>query len=214
MAPRCAMSSTPENNWFPAPAGACAYRSRASGYRGTGSDDEMDWNEIPEHPVLFPRPRALSWPHGPLHAGELLGLPLYKLGSNCRIRRLARDSGSISVKWDCRGVWINGEKAGERAWRPFRFDITRQSKTGGTRSAYGCEFQCGMAGARDTIFPREVGPKVPNRTRSHPVHAPQRTRRTGPNSGSAPVGGIDEVCSQRRFQPHTALTGVPAPCHQ
>ena len=27
-------------------------------------------------------------------------------------------------------VWVNGEKTGERAWRPFRFDITRQAKAG------------------------------------------------------------------------------------
>ena len=36
--------------------------------------------------------------------------------------KIVLDLGAVGVAAE---VWINGAKAGERAWRPFRFDVTR-----------------------------------------------------------------------------------------
>jgi hypothetical protein len=103
---------------------------------GTGERDrvmEMDWDEIPERPVAFPT-RATpfhlaSWTDSTLvnYSGSALYETEFELPAMAAGKRLFVDLGAVGLAAE---VWVNGEKAGERAWRPFRFDITRQAKAG------------------------------------------------------------------------------------
>jgi hypothetical protein len=103
---------------------------------GTGERDramEMDWDEIPERPVAFSTrttPFELApWSDSTLanYSGSALYETEFELPSAATGKRLWLDLGAVGLAAE---VWVNGEKAGERAWRPFRFDITREAKAG------------------------------------------------------------------------------------
>lgn len=103
---------------------------------GTGASDrsmEMDWNEIPERPVSFPTRTTpfdlASWSDSPLanYSGSALYETEFELPGGAAGKRLWLDLGQVGLAAE---VWMNGEKTGERAWRPFRFDITRQARNG------------------------------------------------------------------------------------
>ncbi len=103
---------------------------------GTGESDrimEMDWREIPEHPIAFPTrstPFVLaSWTDSALanYSGSAWYETEFELAAAASGRRLWLDLGAVGLAAE---VWVNGKKAGERAWRPFRFDITGQVRSG------------------------------------------------------------------------------------
>jgi len=136
-------------------------RLRVPAPPGTGEPDrtmEMDWNEIPERPVSFPtRPvpfELASWSASTLvnYSGSALYETGFELPDSAAGKRLWLDLGEVGLAAE---VWINGEKAGERAWRPFRFDITRQSKTGGnTLRVRVANSNAGWLAQGDTIYPK------------------------------------------------------------
>jgi hypothetical protein len=88
---------------------------------------DVDESEIPERPVEFApetKPFALrSWTDTPLayYSGSALYDTSFALPEARNGERVLLDLGEVGLSAE---VWINGAKAGERAWRPFVFDIT------------------------------------------------------------------------------------------
>lgn len=136
-------------------------RLRVPAPPGTGEPDrtmEMDWNEIPERPVSFPtRPvpfELTSWSASTLvnYSGAALYETGFELPNSATGKRLWLDLGEVGLAAE---VWINGAKAGERAWRPFRFDITRQSKAGrNTLRVRVANSNAGWLAQGDTVYPK------------------------------------------------------------
>ena len=66
-------------------------------------------------------------------------------------KRLWLDLGEVGVAAE---VWLNGEKVGERAWRPFRFEITRQIRTHNRLRIRVANSDAGWQSQGDTIYPQ------------------------------------------------------------
>ena len=76
-----------------------------------------------------------------------IDLPAVKAGE-----KLMLDLGEVGLAAE---VWLNGKKAGERVWRPFRFDITRQARPGANRLRIRvANSDAGWQSQGDTIYPR------------------------------------------------------------
>lgn len=88
---------------------------------------DVDENEIPEQAVVFaPRPTPFtlaSWTDSPLahYSGSALYETSFDLDRLPAGERLLLDLGAVGLAAE---VWVNGQKAGERAWRPFEVEIT------------------------------------------------------------------------------------------
>ena len=97
---------------------------------------DMDENEIPERPVTFaPRttPFTLaSWTDSTLanYSGSALYETTFRMDAVPAGESLILDLGEVGLSAE---VWLNGQKAGERAWRPFELDITPFARRGVNR---------------------------------------------------------------------------------
>jgi len=103
------------------------------GTRGQKLSLEMAEDAIPERPIVFmPRttPFTLaSWTDSALanYSGTAIYETSFKLEAPIAGERLILDLGQVGLAAE---VWVNGRKAGERAWRPFEIDITKQARPG------------------------------------------------------------------------------------
>lgn len=94
---------------------------------------EGDESQVPERPVEFApgtTPFTLaSWTDTALahYSGTAIYETEFALLTVPAAGRLLLDLGAVGLAAE---VWINGEKAGERAWRPFTFDITGRVRPG------------------------------------------------------------------------------------
>lgn len=106
------------------------------GTAGPSIDKEMDEDAIPEQPVVFtPRPATFtlaSWTASTLanYSGSAMYRQSFTLGATAAGERVVLDLGAVGLAAE---VWINGQKAGERAWRPYELDITPFVKRGVNR---------------------------------------------------------------------------------
>ena len=93
----------------------------------------VDESEIPERAVEFTPQQApftlRSWTGTPLanYSGSALYETAFLLPATPIGQRVLLDLGEVGLAAE---IWINGETAGERAWRPFVFDITRLVRQG------------------------------------------------------------------------------------
>jgi hypothetical protein len=113
----------------------------------------------PEQPIAYPStamPFTLhSWTDDPKLAwfsGTALYETKFHLPESASRQKLVLDLGAVGVAAE---VWVNGKQAGQRVWRPFRFDITGLAKPGpntlGIRVANSdANWQC----QGDTIYPK------------------------------------------------------------
>lgn len=88
---------------------------------------EMDEAAIPERPVVF-TPAATpftlaSWTDSTLanYSGSALYETEFELAAAPAGERIVLDLGVVGLAAE---VWVNGRKAGERAWRPYEIDVT------------------------------------------------------------------------------------------
>ena len=119
--------------------------------------DEPDG--APEQPLAYPaapmRFTLHSWTDDSRLAwfsGTALYDTVFSLPESASSRTLALDLGAVGVAAE---VWINGKKAGERVWRPFRFDLTGLVRPGSNTlrirvANSDANWQC----QGDTIYPR------------------------------------------------------------
>jgi len=104
---------------FPASAKACVF--------------EIESGDEPERPVSFASgtvPFTLQcWTDSALahYSGTAIYETEFELPAMVRHRKLALDLGEVGLAAE---VWLNGKKIGERAWRPFRFEISRAVRPG------------------------------------------------------------------------------------
>jgi hypothetical protein len=104
---------------LPANARACDF--------GVESGDE------PERPVAFrsgTAPFTLQcWTDSALahYSGTAIYETDFQLPPGARGQKLALDLGAVGLAAE---AWVNGKKVGERAWRPFWFDISKAVRSG------------------------------------------------------------------------------------
>jgi hypothetical protein len=97
---------------------------------------EMEEREIPERPVVFPAATTsftlASWTDSTLahYSGSALYETTFDLDAVPAGERLVLDLGAVGLAAE---VWVNGSKAGERAWRPYELDITSFVRRGSNR---------------------------------------------------------------------------------
>jgi hypothetical protein len=93
-------------------------------------------DEIPERAFAFaPRTgefRLASWTDSTLahYSGSALYETSFRLDEFPAGERLLLDLGEVGLAAE---VWINGQHAGERGWRPFEFDITPFARRGSNK---------------------------------------------------------------------------------
>ena len=116
-------------------------------------------DNLPEQPMAYPAsviPFALhSWTDDPKLAwfsGYALYETKFDLPESASGKKLTLDLGSIGIAAE---VWVNGKKAGERVWRPFRFDVTQLATPGSNTlrirvANSDANWQC----QGDTIYPK------------------------------------------------------------
>ncbi|MCX6622945.1 MAG: glycosyl hydrolase [Acidobacteria bacterium] len=103
------------------------------GTAGPSVDKEMDETAIPERAIAFaPRTAPFmlaSWTDSTLanYSGSALYDTTFTLSEVPKGERLLLDLGQVGLAAE---VWINNQKAGERAWRPYELDITRFARAG------------------------------------------------------------------------------------
>ena len=119
---------------------------------------DVDAAQVPERPVAFPtRPVGFvlqSWTGTALehYSGSALYDTNFTLPASARGKPLALDLGAVGVAAE---VWVNGVKAGERAWRPFRFDITHLARPGvNALRVRVANSNAGWLAQGDPIYPR------------------------------------------------------------
>ena len=103
-----------------------------------GPSVSMDLAEdaIPERALSFaPRTSTItlaSWTDSTLanYSGSALYATTFALGEIPAGERLVLDLGAVGLAAE---VWVNDQKAGERAWRPFELDITKFVRRGANR---------------------------------------------------------------------------------
>jgi hypothetical protein len=112
-------------------------------------------DQEPEQPITLPTrtiPFTLqSWTDSTL--AHYSGRAVYETQFDFQgtAKRLWLDLGEVGVAAE---VWLNGEKAGERAWRPFRFEITRQIRSHNTLRIRVANSNAGWQSQGDTIYPQ------------------------------------------------------------
>lgn len=100
---------------------------------GTSGSSVLPAGSAPEHPVCLathPEPfRLQSWSDSALanYSGTALYEIAFALSSVTPRKKLFLDLGAVGVAAE---VWVNGRNVGERAWSPFRFDITSAAHVG------------------------------------------------------------------------------------
>ncbi len=115
----------------------------------------IDSAEEPEHPVAF-RTKTVpftlqSWTDCGL--AHYSGSAIYETEFDFQGtgKQVFLDLGEVGVAAE---VWLNGEKVGERAWRPFRFDISRQVRRENKLRIRVANSDAGWQSQGDTIYPR------------------------------------------------------------
>ena len=91
---------------------------------------------MPERPIVFP-PRTASftlasWTDSTLanYSGSAIYEKTFHLDEVPTKGRLLLDLGQVGLAAE---VWLNDQKVGERAWRPFEIEITAAAKAGENR---------------------------------------------------------------------------------
>jgi len=121
---------------------------------------EFDTNQggEPEAPVRFKtgpvRSELFRWTGTPLshYSGTAvyerdIEVPRFAAGE-----KVVLDLGMVGLAAE---VWVNGKSAGQRAWRPFRFDLTKNVKPGRNRlRIVVANSDAGWQCQGDTIYPR------------------------------------------------------------
>ncbi len=119
---------------------------------------EIDQSDEPEHPITFQTGEVdfnlASWTDAGLahYSGTGIYTTHFELTKEQLNNDLILDLGEVGV---AAGVWVNGKKAGERAWRPYRFDISSLVRKG--KNLLWIRVANSDAGALaqgDTIYPR------------------------------------------------------------
>jgi hypothetical protein len=106
------------------------------GTAGGSLSHEMDEGRIPERPITFMPRTALftlaSWTDSTLanFSGSALYATTFHMDEIPTGERLILDLGKVGLAAE---VWLNGQKAGERAWRPYELDITPFVRRGTNR---------------------------------------------------------------------------------
>jgi beta-galactosidase/beta-glucuronidase len=96
----------------------------------------MDEDAIPERPVTFAPHTApftlASWTDSTLanYSGSALYETTFRMDAIQAGESLILDLGKVGLAAE---VWLNGQKAGERAWRPYELDITSHIRRGVNR---------------------------------------------------------------------------------
>ncbi len=113
---------------------------------------------LPEHPIAFPTKTTdftlQSWTSTSLafYSGSAIYEKEFTLGESDVNRALAIDLGDVGVAAE---LWLNDVRIGERVWRPFRFDITGQAKTGTNRLKIRiANSDAGWQSQGETIYPK------------------------------------------------------------
>ncbi len=113
---------------------------------------------VPEHPVEFRSGTVdfplKSWTDSSLafYSGSAVFETDFELSREDAARALAIDLGEVGVAAE---VWLNGRKLGERAWRPFRFDLTGKAAAGVNHlKVRVANSNAGWQSQGDTIYPK------------------------------------------------------------
>jgi hypothetical protein len=97
---------------------------------------DLDESEIPERPIEFApatTPMELaSWTDSTLanYSGTAIYETTFALKNVPAGERIYLDLGAVGLAAE---VWLNGQKAGERAWRPYELDVTAFVRPGANR---------------------------------------------------------------------------------
>jgi hypothetical protein len=97
---------------------------------------EVEENAIPERPIAFAPGTTTftlaSWTDSNLahYSGSAIYEIDFKLASIPAGERIVLDLGAVGLAAE---VWVNGSKAGERAWRPYELDVTAHVRQGTNR---------------------------------------------------------------------------------
>jgi hypothetical protein len=119
---------------------------------------EFDAADVPERPIEFqPKQTVVDlfrWTDSRL--AHYSGTALYERELDLpvlrRDERMLLDLGSVGTAAE---LWVNGRSVGQRAWRPFRFDITRFVHAGrNTVRVRVANSDAGWQSQGDTIYPR------------------------------------------------------------
>jgi hypothetical protein len=113
---------------------------------------------VPEHPIRFPTatvPFTLqSWTESALahFSGAAYYERKFTIPEALGNKKLLLDLGKVGVAAE---VWVNGQTVGQRVWRPFFFDITKQVHAGeNTLKIRVANSDAGWQSQGDTIYPR------------------------------------------------------------
>jgi hypothetical protein len=124
----------------------------------TGAPPSIDTSRVPEHPIAFRSatvPFTLqSWSDSALayYSGRATYETEFLLPALPRGKQVFVDLGEVGAAAE---VWLNGSPAGERAWRPFRFDVTKLIKPGkNSLKIRVANSDAGWQSQGDTIYPR------------------------------------------------------------
>lgn len=94
---------------------------------------EIEGGDEPERAIAFASgtvPFTLQcWTDSALahFSGSAIYETEFELPKSARGRKLVLDLGEVGLTAE---VWVNGKKVGERAWRPFRFDVSKAVRPG------------------------------------------------------------------------------------
>jgi hypothetical protein len=106
------------------------------GTAGPSISQDIAGDAIPERAVSFaPRTATItlsSWTDSTLahYSGSAIYETTFVLEKVPAGERLLLDLGAVGLAAE---VWVNGRKAGERAWRPYELDITAYARRGANR---------------------------------------------------------------------------------
>ena len=123
-----------------------------------GSTLQIKANTMPEQPFEFRSgtvPFTLqSWTDSALgfYSGTAIYETEFRLNSHDLQEPLFLDLGAVGVAAE---VWLNGKKLGERAWKPFRFEMSGKAVTGMNRLKIRvANSDAGWQSQGDTIYPK------------------------------------------------------------
>lgn len=141
-----------ENLYVDIPPGTVASQS------GHQKKEYLPPGPVPEHVIRFETttvPFSLqSWTDSALahYSGTAIYERSFTVPANLQRKRLLLDLGQVGVAAE---VWVNGQKSGERVWRPFLFDITKQTHAGtNLLKIRVANSDAGWQSQGDTIYPR------------------------------------------------------------
>ena len=123
-----------------------------------GTSMTLPAGPAPDHAVAFrSAPVTLqlqSWTDSALafYSGTALYETVFELSRQEAAGQLALDLGAVGVAAE---VWLNGEKIGERVWRPYRLEITGKAIAGANRLKIRvANSNAGWQSQGDTIYPK------------------------------------------------------------